>query len=109
MLSQQDLEQVVLIPRRTAMRLSDWVITRVVSVAAHGLDVATTLGRPPWTTLSAQLAVRPVFVALLGTQPPDTLGWDDQTFLATATGRRALIDHERELLGPYAKRFPLLS
>lgn len=108
-LSRQDLDQVVLIPRRGAMRLSEWVVTRVVSVAAHGLDVAMTLGRAPWTTSPALQAVRPVFVALLGAQPPETLGWDDQAFLATATGRRALTDHERALLGPYAQRFPLLS
>lgn len=108
-LSKQDFDQAVLIPCRGAMKLGDWVVTRVVSVAAHGLDVAITLGRPPWTTPSALAAMRPVFLSLLGTQPPETLAWDDQAFLATATGRRTLTNYEREILGPYAQCFPLLS
>jgi uncharacterized protein (TIGR03083 family) len=108
-LSEQDPDQAVLIPHRGAMRLTDWIITRVVSVAAHGLDVAITLDRAPWTTPSALHAVRPVFVSLLGTRPPETLNWDDRTLLATGAGRRTLTTYERELLGPYAQRFPLLS
>jgi hypothetical protein len=91
------------------MKLSDWVLTRVWSVAAHGLDVAITLGRDPWTTPEALRAMRPIFVALLGGEPPDALGWDDQAFFAVASGRRALTDHERVLLGSHAGRFPLLS
>ena len=105
----QRLDGLVDVPRRGAMRLGDWVLTRVWSVAAHGLDVAITLGREPWTTPEALRAVRPIFVALLDGEPPDALGWDDQTFLAVASGRRALTDHERGLLGPHAQRFPLLS
>jgi uncharacterized protein (TIGR03083 family) len=108
-LGAQPIDRVVDIPRRGAMRLSDWVLTRVVSVAAHGLDVAITLGRDPWTTPEALRTVRPVFVALLGRRPPDALGWDDQTLLAVASGRQAVTDHERDLLGSDARRFPLLS
>jgi uncharacterized protein (TIGR03083 family) len=108
-LGAQRLDRVVAIPRRGAMRLSDWVLTRVVSVAAHGLDVAITLGRDPWTTQDALQAVRPIFVALLGRQPPDALGWDDQALLAVGSGRRAATERERDLLGPHARRLPLLS
>jgi uncharacterized protein (TIGR03083 family) len=108
-LSGWDLDQVVVVPGRGAMRLADWVTTRVISVAAHGLDVAITLGYEPWTTRSALQAVRPVFVELLGTPLPGALKWDDAAFLATATGRRALTGREAELLGPHADRFPLLS
>lgn len=108
-LSQEDLDRVVLIPGRGAMRLSDWVVTRVISVAAHGLDVALTLERTPWTTPSALHVMRPVFTALLGMELPVDLNWDDQAFLAAATGRRALTGDERTLLGPQTERFPLLS
>jgi uncharacterized protein (TIGR03083 family) len=108
-LGAQRLDRVVDVPRRGAMKLSDWVLTRVWSVAAHGLDVAITLGRDPWTTPEALRAMRPIFVALLGGEPPDALGWDDQAFFAVASGRRALTDHERVLLGSHAGRFPLLS
>lgn len=108
-LSGWDLDQVVVVPGRGAMRLADWVTTRVISVAAHGLDVAITLGYEPWTTRSALEAVCPVMVELLGTPLPETLNWDDATLLATATGRRAMTGREAELLGPHANRFPLLS
>jgi len=108
-LDRDDLDRTVLIAGRGAMRLADWVVTRVVSVAAHGLDVALTLGRRPWTTSAALTVIRPVFVELLGAEPPVRLNWDDRTFLSAATGRRTLTDHERMLLGPHQERFPLLS
>jgi uncharacterized protein (TIGR03083 family) len=108
-LSEHDLDQVVLIPGRGAMRLGDWVVTRVISVAAHGLDVAITLDRTPWSTRPALQVIRPVFVELIGTQPPDALGWDDETLLAVGSGRQALTEHEAGLLGSHAKNIPVLS
>jgi uncharacterized protein (TIGR03083 family) len=108
-LGRHDLGRIVQVPQRGPMRLSDWVTTRVLSVAAHGLDVAITLGRPPWTTPLALATVRPVLVSLLGTEPPAALGWDDQTLLASGTGRQALSETERTILGPAQDRFPLLS
>jgi len=92
-----------------AMRLADWTVTRVVSVAAHGVDVALTLGRVPWTTSSALTVMRGMFVSLLGAGLPPRLAWDDQTLLEAATGRRALTDEDRVVLGPLRERFPLLS
>ena len=104
-----DLDRIVQISQRGAMRLTDWVLTRVISIAAHGLDVAITLGRTPWTTAEALAAIRPVLVELVGAEPPAALGWDDHAFLATATGRRALTGEEENLLGPLRERFPVLS
>jgi len=109
LLEGDDLGRVVSIPGRGPMRLGDWVATRVVAVAAHGLDVAITLGRESWTTREALAVVRPVFVDLLGGEPVEELGWDDAAFLAVATGRRALSDEEKVVLGERAGRFPLLS
>jgi len=108
-LSDDDLDRAVFIPGRDPMRLADWVVTRVISIAAHGLDVAITLDRRPWTTGPALAIIRPVFVDLLGAEPPASLRWDDLALLATATGRRTLTDQERVLLGPRHERFPLLS
>jgi uncharacterized protein (TIGR03083 family) len=108
-LNQDDRNRVVLISEHGAMRLADWVITRVISVAAHGLDVALTLDRQPWTTSLAMNVIRPVFVDLMGAEPPTTLNWDDQTLLATATGRRLLTADERALLGTVGERIPVLS
>jgi uncharacterized protein (TIGR03083 family) len=108
-LGDDDLDRAVLIPDRDPMRLADWVVTRVISIAAHSLDVAITLDRQPWTTRPALTIIRPVFVDLLGAEPPKLLQWDDRALLETATGRRALTDPERALLGPRHERFPLLS
>ena len=53
--------------------------------------------------------IRPVFIELIGTEPPPALHWGDHTLLATATGRRALTTDERTLLGPLQERIPVLS
>lgn len=59
-------------------------------------------------TASSALAVtRPVFVSLLGSDPPEELEWDDRTFFAVATGRRQLAEHEKALVSD--ETFPLLS
>jgi hypothetical protein len=108
-LRDQDPERRVHLPAVGAMRLDDWVVTRVISVAAHGVDVALTLQRPPWTTSSALTVMRPVFLSLLDAQLPEQLGWNDQLLLEVATGRRALSDQDRMHLGPLQERFPLLS
>lgn len=108
-LSRLDLGRLVEIPGCGPMKLADWVVTRVISVAAHGLDVALTLSVEPWTRWPSLGVIRPVLVSLLGAEPPAGLCWDDQTLLAAGTGRRALTGHERALLGSLADRFPLLS
>jgi uncharacterized protein (TIGR03083 family) len=108
-LSQLDPHQVVHISGVGSMRLADWLLTRVMSVAAHGLDVAITLDRPPWTTQAALSQTTPVLAALLGMPAPAELGWDDQALLAAGTGRRRLTETERSILGPGHDRFPLLS
>ena len=73
-----------------AMLLSEFLITRVVEVAVHGLDVAEALGCEPWLTAEAGTVVREL---LLGSGQLDAvreLGWDGPTFLRKATGRAAL-------------------
>lgn len=92
-----------------SMRLADWTVTRVISVAAHGLDVALTLEREPWTTSPALTVMRDVYLLLLGAALPSGLTWDDQRLLEVATGRRALTDQDRKSLGSLQQRFPLLS
>jgi uncharacterized protein (TIGR03083 family) len=108
-LRRDDTARVVLIPRIGPMVLADWIVTRVIAVAAHALDVAITLDRPPWTTDAALLVTRPVFIDLLGDRPPDNPRWTGPGFLAAATGRRPVSDADRDELGRLADRFPLLS
>ncbi|MFF6772034.1 maleylpyruvate isomerase N-terminal domain-containing protein [Streptomyces sp. NPDC012637] len=73
-----------------AMLLSEFLLTRVVEVAVHGLDLADALGREPWLTSSAADAVTEL---LLGTEhgtATDQLGWNRTRFLRKATGREPL-------------------
>ena len=42
-----DLKELVV---HTAASIGLWTVTRVISVAAHGVDVALTLRRTPWMT-----------------------------------------------------------
>ncbi|MGI8417447.1 MAG: hypothetical protein ACR2P2_14835 [Nakamurella sp.] len=91
------------------MLFGEWLRTRVISVAAHGLDAAITLRRSAWTTAAAHQLIRPVLLDLLGDTPPSELGWDNQRFLATATGRSQLTESEHRSLGRLAEKFPLLS
>ncbi|MEU9720914.1 maleylpyruvate isomerase N-terminal domain-containing protein [Streptomyces sp. NPDC047976] len=72
------------------MLLSQFLVTRVVEVAVHGLDLAEGLGREPWLTPQAADLVLEL---LLGPDPSAatrSLGWDRLTLLRKATGREPL-------------------
>ncbi|MDI6097224.1 maleylpyruvate isomerase N-terminal domain-containing protein [Actinoplanes sp. NEAU-A12] len=83
-------DRVVLTRHGDAMLLSQFLLTRVVEIAVHGLDVADALGRTPW--LSRQAG--DVLMELqLGPQWRDAvreLGWDRPGFLRRATGRQPI-------------------
>ncbi|MEU4564811.1 maleylpyruvate isomerase N-terminal domain-containing protein [Actinoplanes sp. NPDC023936] len=73
-----------------AMLLTDFLITRVVELAVHALDVADALGQRPWLTEPAahelqQLLFGPAWQSAVG-----TLGWDPVTLLRKTTGRTAV-------------------
>ena len=108
-LQKVDLRRSVEIARVGPMPFEQWLITRLISIAAHGLDVAISLDRPPWTTAAALRVMRPVFVSLLDGEPPIQLGWSDLHFFEVSTGRRQLTDDERPTLGSSSPAFPLLS
>ena len=77
-----------------AMTLEDYLTTRVVEVAVHGIDLADAVDEPRWTTPhSARL-----IVDLLLDQPDAlaTLGWDPVAFIAKATGRDAMTEAEHD-------------
>ncbi|MFI5836777.1 maleylpyruvate isomerase N-terminal domain-containing protein [Micromonospora sp. NPDC051300] len=79
-----------------AMAVTEFLRTRVVEVAVHGLDLADALDRPPWTTPAAAAVVVDVLTA--GRPVPDALGGDASTVLRKATGRLPLTDAERAAL-----------
>ncbi len=91
------------------LRLDEYLCTRLLEAAVHGLDLADALDRDPWITPRAVAVVRGMLVGLLDAEPPAALGWDDVAFIETGTGRRALPDEDRAILGVLADRFPLLA
>jgi uncharacterized protein (TIGR03083 family) len=104
--AKSDLDQRIEAGGRS-LTIGDYLLTRLMSVAVHGLDVAITLDRPPWTTRTALQSLRPMLVELLGEAPPIT--WTDQDLLELGTGRRLLGEVERDAVGSLAARLPLLS
>ncbi|MFG2341996.1 maleylpyruvate isomerase N-terminal domain-containing protein [Streptomyces yangpuensis] len=77
-----------------AMVLSEFLLTRVVEVAVHGLDLADALGRRPWLTPAAGDAVTELLLGTEHATAVDELGWSRADFLRKATGREPLNEAE---------------
>jgi hypothetical protein len=86
--------RVVLTRHGDAMLLSDFLVTRVVEVAVHGLDLAAALGATPWLTPEAGSVVEELLTGRSDGADRRALGWDQVTFLEKATGRRPLTSAE---------------
>jgi uncharacterized protein (TIGR03083 family) len=99
----------VLGTRLTSIRVDEFLKTRILEIGVHGMDLAAALERRPWLTPAAASVVLSILVGLLGDDPTSALGWSDLTFIETATGRRALTEGERAVLGDRADAFPLLG
>ncbi|MBB4931100.1 uncharacterized protein (TIGR03083 family) [Lipingzhangella halophila] len=69
------------------MLLSEFLLTRVVEVAVHGLDLADALGREPWLTPQAGDAVLGLLLGPNQEAAAQDLDWDHPEFLRKATGR----------------------
>ncbi|WP_046780184.1 hypothetical protein [Streptomyces yangpuensis] len=72
------------------MLLPEFLLTRVVEVAVHGLDHADTLGRKPWLTPAVGDAVTELLLGTDHATALDDLGWSRTRFLRMATGREPL-------------------
>jgi uncharacterized protein (TIGR03083 family) len=92
-----------------ALELDEFLRTRVLEITVHRLDLEVAFGRKGWGTDQAISIVDDILVGLLGLEPPAELEWDAIDFIEAGTGRRALNDDERSMLGPLAERFPLLG
>jgi len=96
------------------MLLSEFLLTRVVELALHGVDLADGLGREPWLTAEAGDLVQALLLGREGTSREnpaavnpaavntaaadaavlEELGWGRLGFLRRATGRAPLSDEE---------------
>ncbi|MFG2867373.1 maleylpyruvate isomerase family mycothiol-dependent enzyme [Streptomyces sp. NPDC048338] len=77
-----------------AMLLSEFLVTRVVEVAVHGLDLADALGREAWLTQAAGDAVTELLLGPEHAPAADKLEWSRPRFLRKATGREPLDEAE---------------
>lgn len=82
-------------PHGDRMALSDFLLTRVVELGVHGLDLAAALTRHPWLTTPAAALIADLLAGPAGPDAPAALGWDRLTFIAKATGRTPLTTTER--------------
>lgn len=80
-------ERVVRTRHGDAMLLSDFLLTRIVEVGVHGLDLAAALDRPPWLTREAGDLLGDLLLGGTGRQTGHDLGWDPLTAVRKATGR----------------------
>jgi uncharacterized protein (TIGR03083 family) len=81
------------------MLLTEFLRTRVLELAVHGLDLAAALDREPWVTAQAahvteDLLLSPAAARLLRAET----GWDRVGLIARLTGRRPVTPAETELI-----------
>ncbi|WP_369175397.1 maleylpyruvate isomerase family mycothiol-dependent enzyme [Streptomyces sp. R28] len=76
------------------MLLSEFLLTRVVEVAVHGLDLADALGREPWMTPQAADVVQDLLLGQDSAATLEKLGWSRLHFLRKATGRDPITREE---------------
>jgi uncharacterized protein (TIGR03083 family) len=87
------------------MLLTEFLRTRVLEVAVHGLDLAAGLDRPPWLTGAAAAVVEDLTLpAGAAARLRDESGWDQPTLIAKATGRFPLSAADAALLERHGLR-----
>jgi len=82
------------------MLLTEFLVTRVVELGVHGLDLASGLGRQPWLTALAADVIADLMVPA-GSSRDDlsgALGCDQAGLIARLTGRVPLSAADRSLL-----------
>lgn len=89
-----------------ALRLDEFLKTRVLETVVHGLDMTDALGRDPVASAEGLALVADTLTALLGHDPP--AAWSAMELVEKGTGRTALSPADAAALGARAAEFPLL-
>ena len=82
-------DSVITHPAVGAITLNDFVVTRVISVAVHGVDIAISTGVAPFITADALEVTCAVLEQLLGVSAVE-LGWTKLELVLWGTGRERL-------------------
>jgi hypothetical protein len=81
------------------MLLTEFVRTRVLELAVHGLDLAAALDRQPWMTLpAAQVTEELLLPSPAAARLRAAAGWDRTTLIAKLTGRAPVTTAEDRLI-----------
>ncbi|MFL6053361.1 MAG: maleylpyruvate isomerase N-terminal domain-containing protein [Actinoallomurus sp.] len=107
--SAEPADRVVRTRHDDAMLLSEFLVTRVVEVAVHGLDLAAALECVPWLTPEAGSVVEELLTGHSDSTDRQALGWDQATFLEKATGRQLLTPAEDRQLADMNLRWLTLG
>jgi uncharacterized protein (TIGR03083 family) len=92
------------------MLLTEFVRTRVLELAVHGLDLAAGLGRRPWLTAAAARVTEDlVLPAGTAARLLEESGWDQATLIAKATGRLPLTAADSTLIERHGVRWIALA
>ncbi|MFL6076701.1 MAG: maleylpyruvate isomerase N-terminal domain-containing protein [Mycobacteriales bacterium] len=83
------------------MTLTDFLVTRVVELVVHGLDLADGLGVEPWTTEPGAAVVQDLLRDAGGREVAEKFGWDGPELMRKATGRTPLTGVERRYLAEH--------
>ncbi len=92
------------------MLFTEFLRTRVLELAVHGLDLAAALERRPWmTTQAAGVTAGLLLPAPAAAALRAETGWDQVTLIAKLTGRRPVTPAEAQLIQPAAVEWLALS
>ncbi|MBF9131185.1 maleylpyruvate isomerase N-terminal domain-containing protein [Plantactinospora sp. S1510] len=91
---QQGAGRIVQTRHGDAMLLTDFLSTRVVELAVHGLDVADALEQQPWLTAPAAHHLQQLLFGADWRPAVSTLGWDPVTLLRKTSGRAPVTPDE---------------
>lgn len=81
------------------MLLTEFMRTRVLELAVHGLDLATALDRHPWmTSLAAHVTEELLLPSAAAARLRAQTGWDQVTVIAKLTGRHPVTPAETQLI-----------
>jgi hypothetical protein len=80
------------------MLLAEFLRTRVLELAVHGLDLAAALDHGPWMTAAAAGVTEDLLLPAAAAGLRAETGWDQVTLIAALTGRRPLTPAETQLI-----------
>ncbi len=87
----------------------DFVATLILEATVHHLDLIVELPDAPEPDPEALQVTARTLDGLFGPEAWDVIGWDTTTYVLKATGRVPLDAADREMLGAFAERLPLIG